>query len=320
MSYADYAAPGSGYAPYARPGYQPGGKAALAGAKSAKKAQWKFTELFITGGVGPFHTNHFVGYSGFEKVDPTRAALKAARLTTWLRENFCAVFSEKNIAAAAPYPERKFDGSPTVEFTIGGNLGSSLEKLAGEVHSDWVVMREDEPSTSFYGSTLKREWLTPVEDNVLTALDVKRMLRPKGKPTPAEDVVTERMIFVNQHHFLAGRRSWKVGYDAKLYRFYVETAAFERSSLCEYSVAEESGVLRESVVGLWTNLIDNVESHAKGWIPAQKRPEAVPPGYRVQGNAAYRAGQHKTAAAALDTEWFAPVLLRHPGLVKGLAL
>ena len=61
------------------------------------------------------------------------------------------------------------------------------------------------------------------------------------------------------HHFLAGRRYFSIGYDPVKKLYFVETAAFERSSVCEYSVIDSTGVLRENIVVLWENLILNFE-------------------------------------------------------------
>lgn len=322
MSYANYTKPGGGYAPYAAPthGYTP--QHTPSAAKPPVKEAIKFREIPITGGVGEFHTNHFIGYSAYENVDPVRAALRAARLTEVFRQNFCAIFAEKNVATAVLHPDIKHQGDSTVEFRVGGNVGNSAEKAGGLFHSDWVVMRWDAASTSFYGTTLRRDWKYPGEALLAAALAIvgAKDKPASGKEKPVAQAIGDRLVEVNQHHFLAGRRSWKVGYDDVLHRFYVETAAFERNSLCEYHVVEEFQVMRESIVKLWTNLVDNFESHAPGWMSAPRIPEEVPSGYDTRGNAAYCTGKHKTAAQALGTDWFAPVLLRHPGLVKGLTL
>jgi len=322
MSYANYATPGGWYAPYAAPtrGYTP--QPTPSAAKPSAKQAIKFREIPITDGVGEFHTNHFIGYSAYEEVDPMRAAFRAARFTKVFQQNFCAIFSEKNVATAVLHPDIKHQGDSTVEFRVSGNVGNSAEKAGGLFHSDWVVMRSDSASASFYGTTLRRDWKYPGEALLAAAVAVvgAKAKSASGKEKPVTQAVGDRLVKVNQHHFLAGRRSWKVGYDAALHRFYVETAAFERNSLCEYHVVEEFQVMREAIVKLWTNLVDNFESHARGWMSAPRIPEEVPSGYDTRGNAAYRAGKHKTAAQALGTDWFASVLLRHPGLVSGLAL
>jgi hypothetical protein len=324
VSYADYAHPPGGYTGYARrPGaYGSSGKPAAAGTASAP-AQGTFTELPVTGGVGEFHLNHYIGYSAYQKMDPARGTRAAAKITRLLLDQFCSVFSMKNVALATPHPELPFDGETTVEFEIGGNVGDTIEELGGLLHSDWVVLRTHADSGTFCASTLKRDWEYPAERNTLKMLaKVDEFARAVGeKDAVSKEAIAKRFIEVNQHHFLAGRRSFKVGYDGALGRFFMETAAFERSSLCEYSVVERTGVLRQEITALWVHLIDNFEGLGTTyWIAPDGAPEVVPPGYSIQGNAAYFNSEHKTAASAVSAPWFAGVLLRHPGLLAGLAL
>ncbi len=319
MSYASFAGTGGGYAPYAVPtrGVTPT-RGAAAGKQPAKQAK-TFTELYVTGGVGPFHTNHFQAWSQVAQHSPALVARLTSGLTKVLYDQFCGVFSVKNVAGATLHADVKHQGSPTVEFRIGGNEGDALEKMGGLFHADWVVMRKHAASGSFYGSTLKREW---VEDRELEFAKVLAQKAPKPKPgseMPGGLEIAARLVTVNQHHFLAGRRSWVVGHDPALHRYFVETAALERNSLCEYASIEQFGVMRESIVKIWTHLLENFKTYAPGF-QAVPVPKGAADGYKTRGNVAYCAGRHATASQAVSTSWFAPVLLRHPGLVEGLAL
>jgi hypothetical protein len=128
-------------------------------------------------------------------------------------------------------------------------------------------------------------------------------------------------IRVNQHHFLAGRRSWRLGYDSGLKCPYVETAAFERSSLCEYSGAERIGLFRESIIEIWTSLLTNVRKDFTSikWIsPESLLDQSVRAGYETVDDVDYRTASFETAEEALDEQWFAKIFTRHPGLLKGL--
>lgn len=316
MSYASYAGPGGGYAPYAVPTYgvTPTQGSRPAAKQPAKKAK-TFQELPVTGGVGPFHTNHFAAWSRVAKYTPKLVA----GLNQVLYDKFCDVFSVKNVASATLHADVKHQGSPTVEFRIGGNAGDALEKIGGLFHADWVVMRKHAGSGSFYGSTLKREWAEADELKLAAAVALPVPKPRPGSEMPSPVEIAWRVVTVNQHHFLAGRRSWLVGYDAVHQRYFVETAALERSSLCEYASIEQFGVMRESIVKIWTHLLENFRTYAPGFqgVPF---PTVLPEGYKARGAVAYRTGQHATAAQAVATSWFAPVLLRHPGLVEGLTL
>lgn len=141
--------------------------------------------------------------------------------------------------------------------------------------------------------------------------EVEALSSSVGKHAPK---FTLAAIMVNQHHFLAGRRSWKVGYDDSLNMFYVETATFERSSHAVYEKAESSGLLREDIKQLWVHLVVNFAAE----IGVKLITSYLPPGYEFVENVAYRADAKESGSASLNAPWFAQVLKRHPGLVRDL--
>jgi hypothetical protein len=272
---------------------------------SGKEGQ--FSELRVTGGVGPFHINHFIGYSGFIML--SKPAEVVAPLAARFYRDFVKLFEPNE--AEADLSQYEFKGADTIEFSIGGKKFELLEHIGGFLHSDWVSLQQSDDRESFYASTLRRRWLLFKEQLALSGL--------KSLSTDLASNLIE-FIRVNQHHFLAGRRSFRFGYDEKLHRCYVETAAFERSSICEYYLAEKTGLLREAVIELWTNLLANVQASFGGlWVPpvlAVKAEERE--GYQTRDNVDYRTASFPTAAEALSQPWFAKVLTRHPGLLKGL--
>jgi hypothetical protein len=301
MSYQKYSRPSGGYGVSAGKGYAgaPGGPSQPAPASEQKPEP--FTELSaIFDGVGEYHTNHFVGY--FKP--PLGVKYKLTGLAQLFYDKFCSIFSANNIARADL--GGKFKGLDTVCFEIGGNLGDAFNKATGFVHYDWVSMQmEKSEGKSFYGTTLRREWMEPVEIKVLSS--TAGMLAP---------TFTLYAIRVNQHHFLAGRRSWRVGHDDDLNVFYVETAAFERSSHDEYRVAEKTGRLREDVKKLWTHLVTNFAAE----IDVKLLNNYLPSGYEFVGDTAvaYKAEEHESGSAALNAPWFAKVLQKHSGLIKDI--
>lgn len=311
MSYQPYAHPDVGYRKNTLSGHN-----APAKRPTAKGKEGTFVELPVTGGVGPVHINHFVGYSSQTALTP-KVKARLEELQQRFRDDFTEVFSVKNVAEAnlRPYLHK---GNDTVEFEIGGNDEAFkdiyyLRQVMGLNHSDWVSMQDHPESRSFYATTLKRGWATYLEEITISALDLVNESAAK---------TTEAFFEINRHHFLAGRRSFKVGYDEDLRRCYIETAALERSSLGFYDMIERTGLLRPMIVQIWTSLIENFEKEYSGspefqW-PASGNPEDVPDDYMMQGNVVYRAVQVRGMKEAVTAPWFTKVLDRHPGLVAGL--
>jgi hypothetical protein len=307
MSYADYTGVARGYQPFAAPA--PSVARAPSVASYAEPApalvtadgkEGTFDELPVTDGVGDYHVNHFIGYGAYQPLKSPEKLVAALNRMFYTR--FVDLFSPNEATAA--WGKYFFHGDDTIEFEIGGEKGSFIEILGGLLHSDWVSMRMSADGESFYASTLRRKWL---------------LLAEKLAVGLNEDV--RGPIEINQHHFLAGRRSFKIGYSAELRRLYIETAAFERSSLCEYSMLEKTGVLRAVIVDLWTRLIENVENSFGKWVSPDLLPkgdQGVRQGYLTKRNVDYRADRYEKAGQALNAPWFAQVLARHPGLVKGL--
>ena len=258
----------------------------------------------IYNGVGDFHTNHFIAY-----FDPLQNDLPTIES---FYEKFCDVFSKDNIAKVIK-SDRNFEGHPAFKFTLGGNLGRNFQKLIGAYHDDWVAMQMFKDGKSFYGTTLKRNWHEPVDDtvyNYITSIN------------PGLNPLAMLMVEVNKKHFLAGRRSWGLGYDYNLNLNYVETAALERSSDDFYAAIEKTTTdLRQDIIDLWANLLTNFAPvfgiHLKLLSPPVFG-KFYPEGYSVQNNVAYQTGSDSDISKAVSTDWFSKVLKRHPGLIQDL--
>jgi len=297
MDYGTFT-PEAGYNARAAPAAKSARLAAAEAAGLAKR-EGAFDELMVTEGVGAYHINHFISYGSFMA---TQSAEVTKRANEFLRD-FVDIF-EPNTAAGVKRSKHRFQANATVEFFLGGDDFELLDFVGGLVHSDWVSMQKAPDGESFYGSTLRRRWIT-------TGDLVLKVAEPEWLD----------LVRVNQHHFLAGRRSWRLGYDAVLKRPYVETAAFERSSLCEYYAAEKTGAFRKTIIQIWTSLLENArkEFTTINWIPPGSVPDQkVRTGYETLGNVDYRMDSFETAKEALDTPWFTKILPRHPGLLKGL--
>ena len=123
---------------------------------------------------------------------------------------------------------------------------------------------------SFHGDTLKRKWLTALElIGVIPGLIFKDILIKKLSAFGVASAVVERflrmdtatLMRVSAMHFLAGTRSWRVGYDVKTNQLFVETIALERFSCEHYRVADELHSTRRDVLDLWDNLLNNFLHH-----------------------------------------------------------
>ena len=282
-------------------------------------------------GVGNFHINHFIGYFSYKGViNPNPELIKT--FNTKFFNNFCQIFSPDNAAIASP-SKFNYENKKTVKFEINGNskfkdtIIEDIKYFSGLIHPDWVSF-EKYNDLSFYGSTLKRNWAEKFEVDLFK--DVTNVLKQFNLVTTENAMrFLINLIEVNQHHFLAGRRSWAVGYDDSLALFFVETMAFERSSQCEYSVVEKTGKLRETIIELWTCLIFNFFK----MFPIQpsdifKIPEHFnllkTENYDLKSNnnntvfLMYKAEDHKIATNLLNKPWVQKAIIRHPGLLKDL--
>jgi hypothetical protein len=262
--------------------------------------------------VGDYHTNHFVAYS---QEIPKKITSQPIPWLTHCNLMFSKYFTncfDNDIAKAS---ERTFKTPGRyIEFELGGTQSNFAEKLGGLSHSDWVVIRKPTDGLGFCGQTLQRNWKLTAE----LALVASAVLTVN----PAAVAAYLVFIDVNQHHFLAGRRSFGVGFDVTLNRFFVETAAFERASLLPYELGDL--IFRELIIEIWTMFLETFQTFmstpvnrlAIRW--AEGEPGHVPIGYFKKGTVAYMTSSQPNPVAALKEPWFADVLTRHSALTLGL--
>ncbi len=211
-----------------------------------------FTPLPIAGGVGEYHLNRF------------RVAFDASKLSAIMLplavNGFFRGFGKylKSKAAKVDTATGKtHDDKPTFEFTGTATLGGSKSALADAAipdfaHTDWVYVL-DRSNNSFTGQTLKRNFTTVLEDAALIAARIRG---------PATAAAVQAAIVINQHHFLAGRRAWRLdhgsvfGYSGNVR--VLETVAVERFSLTAYSQSGAViGDIATLVRNVWLNLLKN---------------------------------------------------------------
>jgi hypothetical protein len=241
--------------------------------------------------AGPYHVNHFICYFKVKGASYTDVQGKqtAAILTYHFLRNFCFIFSEQNIARAQYGPRglNVFNGSKTVEFTIGSNVGTAEHRAIGFIHPDWVAMSSTpavsiqdlddinvKELSSFHGDTLRRYWDTVIEKKLYAVLGGTMTLTSTDTfvlsllPSPFDKILTymkvatdydkaRGLLEFNKFHFLAGTRSWRVAYDTNRKEFFVETVTIERFSCWPYEMAEKQHSTRDDILNLWDNLLNN---------------------------------------------------------------
>lgn len=271
-----------------------------------------FDPLPIKDGVNDYHTNQFrVYFRATHLQQKPQAALET--MVKGLRNNFPLIFSgtgyglKKNIAAVE-FGDRKHEGYDTLRFEIDmmltvGDIKIQLPNL----HSDWVYLVWEDASKGFAAQTLKRNFYETGD------LLFEAML-PAGYGS-----------WINQHHFLAGRRSWIFGIaDANAPGgaiFYLETGSIERYSLMAYKLAElDPGYIlnmRQSILDIWTTLLSNFITWSTFTPVAVQHTayDADEPHWEKNGDVYRRVMDFKTQDECLNAGWIKKDLLpRHPGV------
>jgi hypothetical protein len=168
-------------------------------------AMGDFTALPVADGVGDYHFNRFrIAF----KASPTTSAAALEALVSDLLNNFPTYLTSGY--AKMEFGGRHHEGKPTLHFHgYAKVLGLDLAKP----HDDWVVIQWKDPKIGFTAQTLKREFFV-AGDDVGTGAGVGYLLL--GPLLPAVGIIaavagTGAAVHYNRMHFLAGRRSWRIG-------------------------------------------------------------------------------------------------------------
>jgi hypothetical protein len=192
-----------------------------------------FKSLPIDTGVGDYHFNRF--RVAFKKPNVSAATLAedfSRNFPTYLNSPFAKVV----------WGDHTFESKPTLRF-------HGIVKGRSPPHSDWVVRQWYDPTVGFTAQTLKREFGDLVEDGV------------GGTAGFVVAGIVGSVIGVhdNRLHFLAGRRSWRVG-EGPIFGianglFVLETIAVERFSARCYQVAGDA--LEDQIPNIWAANLNN---------------------------------------------------------------
>lgn len=246
-----------------------------------------FLELPVRFGDGPVHINYFRIY-----IRP-KAGLTLPTGLQLLQH--MPDFMDPHTAKVRIEPAYRWAGFPSLSFRGVGrarSIGTLVpekwrEAAVPQLHIDAVGLAVPPLAHAFTALTLKRNFETsddllirqkfekmteeaPDQGTVDKVMRVGRMvLRPdeviKGKYGKA---AADHAVFINQHHFLAGRRSFRMGTVAGLELhpgikgtdWVFETAAFERYSLPLFGYATNLGMGGAAVVvrPVWTEMVTRV--------------------------------------------------------------
>ncbi|MDA8708256.1 hypothetical protein N9M10_02680 [Hellea sp.] len=230
-----------------------------------------FTELNVDGSgeasevCGPYHMNRHRIYFEKPKTHFPYVSTLLFDFSRFLNQGAAKVESRS----------REFQGLPTFAFT-GAPPVPILDKItASNPHEDWVYVAQSDIRRGFTGQTLKRNYLEKKEiaaiasaAPVAAAEDVfdkaKEYFGSEKDRNSVKDAV-RFAIKVNQHHFLAGRRSWIIApaeeFDHGPGRIpnnvcdlmVFETAAIERASMEIYNLARK--LFDEQTKIIWSTLL-----------------------------------------------------------------
>jgi hypothetical protein len=223
-----------------------------------------FTVLPVYDGVGPYHFNRY------RVVFQNRPGLSVANLAADFVRNF-PQYLNSDYATVDWGGTRTFNSKPTLKFHgflkyFGGRIDIA------QPHNDWVVQEWCNPSVGFTAQTLKREFFDLGEDGEASVgAAVPGGAIGAGVGGAVIGIVTAvgvaaGAVHYNRMHFLAGRRSWRVGdgtaFGVKGDVSVLETIAVERFSARFYQTGDHVLALEEKIPDIW---IANLNNFIKKW-------------------------------------------------------
>jgi hypothetical protein len=231
-----------------------------------------FSELPVYEGVGDVHLNRF--RIAFEPP----ASQSAAALAADLIDNFPTYL--KSEFATVEFGDRSHEGNRTLRFHGYARL---LGLDIAAVHDDWVERAWMDRNIGFTAQTLKREFFSAGDDVGVTAQSAATFLIPVVGPFiggASTLLGATAGVHYNRMHFLAGRRSWRIG-EGSVFGvpgnvIVFETVAVERFSASAYSTADAVIGLEEKIPDVWIALLNNfVNKKGLKVVPQKLKPRWI---------------------------------------------
>lgn len=271
----------------------------------------KFTPLpFDSAGVGKFRFDRFRVY--FRPDKP--AAFDISGEINQFKNNFPTIFNAEFSGPSVSNPAfvqhqgLQFNGQDTMQF--------AFDTPGPNFHDDWVGFIEQD-AHSFTVQTLKRNFNTVFDD---------------GAPLPTS---------VNRLHFLAGRRTWRIGRALDMSGpefaaanpvpnitfgpnptsfFVLETAALTRFSHLAFQIADlDPGLfnnMAEGIKEIWSVLLRNfVEFHDFTFSETAPPFDFMPSFAERRHSVFLITGEFDSVAEAKDEMWVRDLLALHPHLL-----
>ena len=250
-----------------------------------------FTALPIyPGQVGKYHLNRFrICVAPGPAADAPRLKAIGANLLANM-----PAYMDPHTAKVAVTP-RQWQGQPTLRFLGVARLRPFSMPIYDPIHRRWidvpvpekirdwlapdihpdVVGVEAMTPTSFTAQTLKRNYLES-SDLIIKGAALATLAGVEAitgwipvlnlAEAAIEEIVSAYVIWANQHHFLAGRRSFKfdqgVSFGYTDGRYVFETAAMERFSLLPYEKSQLfMGSAEDMVRPVWVEMVQRFAAH-----------------------------------------------------------
>ncbi len=216
-----------------------------------------FSVQEIDDGVGDYHFNRF-------RIVFSRPQMTLNMLVAHLLSFFPGYI--KSDYAWAEWGDRNDDdGHPTIRFH---GIAEVAGLNAAAPHSDWVARIWSDPNIGFTVHTLKRDFFDATED--IEAEGGSLLAAVAGLAVPIVGPIVAAgggvgsvgpAVHYNRKHFLAGRRSWRIGsggdFGLSNDVMVLETIAVERFSAHVYNVADMVVGLEGKVPLVWYAFLNN---------------------------------------------------------------
>jgi hypothetical protein len=205
-----------------------------------------FTELTLDTGYGDYHFNRY--RIAFQPLGKKTAAFLASDLTVRFPTYFNSSF------AITEWGDHYHEAQPTLHFHgFAKVLGIDL----GAPHTDWVARFWMDQMVGFTVQTLKREFISAGED---IAAFVPGVVAGAYNPIVG-GIASYGGVHYNRMHFLAGRRSWRIGpgsvFGVPGNVVVMETIAVERFSSKVFMVPDFVLGLESKIPDIWIALLNN---------------------------------------------------------------
>lgn len=233
----------------------------------------------INDGVGDIRLNRF--RIAFET--PPGHKLLAGDLI----DQFPAWFRSKH--AHVTFGDRSFEGKRTLRFHGYAKL-LIFDDIAPE-HDDWVFIEWADRTIGLTVQTLKREFFLAGDDIKTTAKAAAAVVFipviGQGLGLAGALGVGAVGVHYNRMHFLAGKRSWRIGagdlFGMKGDVMVLETVAIERFAARPFMTVDAIAGLESKIADVWIAMLDNFVS-LKGLRPVA---QPLKPGWQRRNRVDY---------------------------------